>query len=261
MNRIDEKFNELRRENKKALITFVTAGDPDFEVSEKIIIEMEKKGADIIELGVPFSDPSSGGSEILESNIRAMKKGADIYSIFDFVKKIRNNVSVPMVFMIYYNVIFQYGVEKFFKKCASVGIDGVIIPDLSFEESGEIAEYTQKYNVYNISMLSSASNEKRVEKIAKSAKGFLYCISADAVNDGKLNSSSAELFENIRKYTDIPYCVDCDTSSRRKLGVLIEHCDGAIIGSGIVKALAGGKKNEDKIKLVKEKMYNLKEVI
>jgi len=259
LNRIDEKFKTLREQNKKALVTFITAGDPDFNLSEKFIIEMEKDGADLIELGVPFSDPSADGPVIQEANIRAMKNGADIYTIFDFTKKIRSKVSIPLVYLIYYNVIFQYGVEKFFGKCAEVGIDGVVIPDLPVDECDEVKEFTNKYNIYQIHLVSPTSSEKRVKMIAEDAKGFLYCISSLGVTGEKkeFGTDFEKFFNRIRKYTDIPCCVGFGISNGKQVSMLKNYCDGVIIGSSIVKACASGSNESEKISSLKSKMDDL----
>ncbi|MCC8170019.1 MAG: tryptophan synthase subunit alpha, partial [Oscillospiraceae bacterium] len=147
MNRIDERLGELKKQGKKALITFLTVGDPNFDVSEKAVIAMQEEGVDLIELGVPFSDPSADGPTIQAADIRALEQGADIFKIFEFVERVREKITLPMVFLLYYNVMLQYGLDEFFKRCQSVGIDGLIIPDLPYEESGEIKEYTEKYGV------------------------------------------------------------------------------------------------------------------
>ena len=138
MNRIDERFAKVKADGRKALITFLTVGDPNMEVSEKAIYTMQEEGVDLIELGVPFSDPAADGPVIQRADERALAQGVDIFKVFELVRKIRNNVEVPMVFLLYYNVMVQYGIEKFFKRCQETGVDGLIIPDLPYEESDEI---------------------------------------------------------------------------------------------------------------------------
>ena len=147
MNRIDERFAKVKADGRKALITFLTVGDPNMEVSEKAIYTMQEEGVDLIELGVPFSDPAADGPVIQRADERALAQGVDIFKVFELVRKIRNNVEVPMVFLLYYNVMVQYGIEKFFKRCQETGVDGLIIPDLPYEESDEIKEYTEKYGI------------------------------------------------------------------------------------------------------------------
>lgn len=259
MNRIDEKFEQLKKENKKALITFLTVGDPDLEMSEKLVLEMEKQGADIIELGVPFSDPSADGPVIQEADNRALANGVDIYKVFDFMAQIRNKVSVPLVFLLYYNVILQYGSEKFFAKCREVGTDAVIIPDLPYEESGEIAEYTEKYGVYQIQLVSPISHE-RIKAIAESAKGFLYCVSSLGVTGEKaeFHTDFKGFFEAIKKYTHVPACVGFGISNKEQVGMLKEYCDGVIVGSAIVGAVAKGNTDEEKLENLREKVKELK---
>ena len=259
MNRIDERFEKLKKENKKALITFLTVGDPDLDMSEKLILEMEKQGADVIELGIPFSDPSADGPVIQEADNRALANGVDIYKVFEFMTKIRDKVSVPLVFLLYYNVVMQYGVEEFFAKCKEVGTDAVIIPDLPYEESGEIAEYTEKYGVYQIQLVSPTSHE-RIKAIVENAKGFLYCVSSLGVTGEKteFHTDFQEFFGTIKKYTNIPACVGFGISNKEQVSMLKEYCDGVIVGSAIVGAVAKGVTNEEKLNNLREKVKELK---
>lgn len=239
MNRIDERFNELKKENKKALIAFLTVGDPDIQTSEKAILTMQEEGIDLIELGVPFSDPAADGPTIQRADERALAAGTDIFKVFEMVEKIRDRIRIPMVFLLYYNVIVQYGTEEFFKRCAAVGIDGLIIPDLPYEEGDEIKEYTEKYGVYQINLVSPTSKD-RIEEIAKNSKGFLYCISSLGVTGEKstFKTDFNSFAGTIKKYSDIPACVGFGISNGEHVRELTEYFDGAIVGSAIVKALA-----------------------
>jgi tryptophan synthase alpha chain len=259
MNRIDKKFEQLKKDNKKALITFLTVGDPTLEMSEKLVLEMEKQGADVIELGVPFSDPASDGPIIQEADIRALANGVNIYKVFEFTAGIRDKVSVPLVFLLYYNIIVQYGIEKFFKECAASGVDAVIIPDLPYEESGEIAEYTEKYGVYQIQLVSPTSHE-RIKAISENAKGFLYCVSSMGVTGEKaeFETNFTEFFETIRKYTDLPACIGFGISNAEQVRMLKQYCDGVIVGSAIVGNVARGRTDDEKIEKLREKMTELK---
>lgn len=259
MNRIDERFNRLREEGKKALITFLTVGDPNLEVSAEAVKVMDREGVDLIELGVPFSDPAADGPVIQAADERAIAGGTDIHKVFELVKKIRNDIKAPMVFLLYYNVMLQYGLEDFFKKCAETGIDGLIIPDLPYEESDEIAEYVDRYNVYQIYLVSPASRG-RIEKIASHAKGFLYCVSSMGVTGEKseFKTNFEKFFNEIRKYSSVPACVGFGISNGEQVRELSSYCDGAIVGSAVVKAIATGETPEERIANLKAKLADLK---
>lgn len=259
MNRIDEKFNELKKLNKKALITFLTVGDPDMETSENAVMTMQEEGVDLIELGVPFSDPSADGPTIQRADERALAAGTDIYSIFSFTEKIRSKVSVPLVFLLYYNVILQYGTDKFFARCAETGVDGVIIPDLPFEESGEIKEYTEKYGVYQINLVSPTSGG-RIKRIAENSKGFLYCISSLGVTGEKKSFSTdfAEFVGTIKKYSDMPACVGFGVSNGEQVKNLVKYFDGVIVGSAVVSAIASDADSHGQTDNLRDKLRDLK---
>ena len=230
-NRIDKKFSLLRDENKKALITFITFGDPDIETSKKLVLEMEREGADLIEIGVPFSDPMAEGPVIQAANVRALKNEINLDKIFKAVSELRQETEIPLVFLMYFNSLLSYGIEDFFKNCAESGVDAVIIPDLPFEESGEIYDYTVKYNVYQISMITPTSSEERAKKICQRAKGFLYCVSSMGV-------------------TGMPKCLGFGISKPKHIEGLKHYCDGLIVGSAIVNQIAEGSINDEKVEKV-----------
>ena len=259
MNRIDERFNKLKEENKKALITFLTVGDPDIETSEKAILKMQEEGVDLIELGVPFSDPAADGPTIQRADERALEGGTDIFRVFELVDKIRSKVRIPLVFLLYYNVIVQYGAEKFFERCAETGVDGLIIPDLPFEESDEISGYTEKYGVYQINLVSPTSHE-RIKDIAENSKGFLYCISSLGVTGEKseFNTDFEEFVGTIKKYSDIPACVGFGISTGEQVREMCRYFDGAIVGSAVVSAIASGNTESERMTALTEKIKDLK---
>ena len=259
MNRIDEKFNELRENSKKALITFLTVGDPDVETSEKAILLMQEEGASLIELGIPFSDPAADGATIQRADERAIEGGTDIFKVFELVEKIRSKVHIPLVFLLYYNIIVQYGAEAFFERCAKAGVDGRIIPDLPFEESDEIAAYTEKYGVYQINLVSPTSHE-RVREIAANSKGFLYCVSSLGVTGEKseFKTNFGEFVGTIKKYSDIPACVGFGISNGKQVRDMCDYFDGAIVGSAVVSAIAGGSSIEERMDRLREKIKDLK---
>lgn len=259
MNRIDAHFAELKKANKKALIAFLTVGDPDVETSKEAVRVMQREGIDLIELGVPFSDPAADGVTIQEADERALANGTDITAVFKMVSEIRDEIQVPMVYLLYYNVVLQYGLDAFFKKCAETGVDGLIIPDLPYEESGEIAEYAEKYNVYQIFLVSPTSRD-RVEKIAKGAKGFLYCVSSLGVTGEKssFKTDFEEFFGTVKKHSKVPACVGFGISNGAQVRELSAYCDGAIVGSAIVKAIAAGSSRAERMANLTAKLRDLR---
>lgn len=259
MNRIDERFNKLKQENKKALITFLTVGDPNVEVSEKAIFAMQEEGVDLIELGVPFSDPSADGPTIQRADERALEQGTDIFKVFELVEKIRDKIEIPMVFLLYYNVMVQYGIEKFFVRCQNAGVDGLIIPDLPYEESDEVKEYTEKYGVYQINLVSPTSRN-RIKSIAENSHGFLYCISSLGVTGEKASFSTnfEEFVGTIKKYSKVPACVGFGVSNGKQVKELTQYFDGAIVGSAIVKSIATGNSADERLNNLRNKIRDLK---
>lgn len=238
MNRIDKKFIELKEVNKKALITFITAGDPDLEATKLLVKEMEDKGADIIELGIPYSDPIAEGPVIQKANSRALKNGFKIKDIMNAVKDMRKQVTVPILYLLYFNCILQYGPERFFADCAASGVDGVIIPDLPFEEQEEISDVADKYNVHIITLVAPTSKD-RVERIARNAKGFLYCVSSLGVTGvrSEFNTDFNEFFSYIDKVASVPKAIGFGISSAEHIRQLKGYCDGLIVGSAMVKQI------------------------
>ena len=176
-NRIDSCFEKLKSDGKKALITFVTAGDPDIETTEKNIMEMLENGSDIVEIGVPFSDPIAEGATIQKASLRSLENGTNLDMIFDMVTNLRKKTQKPLVLMMYVNTIFRFGTEKFFSLCKEREIDGVIVPDLPFEERDETQEYADRNGIYNIYLVAPTSHE-RIKMIAEKSKGFLYIVSS-----------------------------------------------------------------------------------
>ena len=176
-NRIDACFEKLKAENKKALVTFITAGDPDMDTTEKCVLEMYKNGSDIIEIGVPFSDPIAEGATIQKASLRSLSGGTNLDKIFDLVRKLRTQTDKPMLLMMYINTIFKFGTAKFFELCKETQIDGVIVPDMPFEEREELQGEAEKNGIYTIFLVAPTSHE-RVKMIAEKSKGFLYVVSS-----------------------------------------------------------------------------------
>ena len=223
----------------KAFIPFVTCGDPSLDVTEKIVYAMEEAGADLIELGIPFSDPTAEGPVIQGANLRALSGGVTTDKVFDMVEKIRKNSSIPMVFMTYANVVFSYGIERFCKRAAEVGMDGMILPDVPFEEKEEFASVAEKYGLNLISLIAPTSHD-RIRMIAKEASGFIYCVSSLGVTGTRsaITTDIGAMVGLVKEVTDVPCAVGFGISTPEQAAKMCESADGAIVGSAIVKICA-----------------------
>lgn len=239
MSKIAEAFL-----NKKAFIPFITCGDPDLETTKNIVKKLAESGADLIELGIPFSDPTAEGPVIMEANIRALKNGITTDDVFDMVRELRESVTIPMVFMTYANVVFSYGIEKFVQNCREVGIDGMILPDVPFEEKREFEEICEAYGIDFISMIAPTS-EERIDKIAQEAKGFIYIVSSLGVTGTRdsISSDIKSLVQRVRKNTDVPCAVGFGISTPAQAAEMADISDGAIVGSAIVRIIGQYKKD------------------
>lgn len=236
-NRIDEKFQQLKAQNKKALITYISAGDGGLDLTEKAVLEMEKNGADIIEIGVPFSDPIAEGPVIQEASLRSLRDyHTTLKSVFAMVEKLRTQTDMPLLLMLYANTVYR--TPDFFEQCRKVGIDGVIIPDLPFEEHDEFREAAERNNIYNISLVTPASTG-RIEKIASAAQGFLYCVSSVGVTGmrEKFDTDFNAFFAEVAKYSKIPYCVGFGIRNGEAAKKMGSYCDGVIVGSAVVNQI------------------------
>ncbi len=233
MSKIREAFL-----NKKAFIPFITCGDPDLDTTKKAILQMVANGADLIELGIPFSDPTAEGPVIQGANIRALAGGVTTDIIFDFVKDLRKEVTIPMVFMTYANVVFSYGAEKFISTCKEIGIDGIILPDLPFEEKEEFLPLCKQYDVDLISLIAPTS-ENRIAMIAKEADGFIYLVSSLGVTGtrSEIKTDLASIVKVIRENTDVPCAIGFGISTPEQAKKMADIADGAIVGSAIIKIL------------------------
>ena len=226
-------------EGGKAFIPFVTCGDPDLETTAKIVREMAANGADLIELGIPFSDPTAEGPVIQGANIRALSGGVTTDKIFDFVRELRKDVSVPLVFMTYANVVFSYGAERFIGTCRQIGIDGLILPDLPYEEKDEFLPVCRQYGVDLISLIAPTSAD-RAAMIAKDADGFIYIVSSLGVTGerAQITTDISKLVSVIRENTSIPCAVGFGISTPEQAKSMSQYADGVIVGSAIVRKIA-----------------------
>lgn len=261
-NRIDLKFEELKNKNEKAMIPFITAGDPDFETTVSAVLGMERAGADIIELGIPYSDPIADGPVIQASSKRALKGGAKIKDIMAAVKKIREKSNIPVIYLVYYNSIFRYGMEKFMKECMENGADGLIIPDLPIEERKAISDIAEPYNIDLIPLVAPTSKE-RIKKIAEGGKGFIYCISVNGVTgmrkDSSIKTNIKKYMELVSSYTDLPKALGFGISNAEMAKEYKDYCDGIIVGSAIVKIMAQSKDRKETVSNVEKFVRQIKE--
>lgn len=225
-------------ENGKAFIAFVTCGDPDLETTGAVVRAAVENGADLIELGIPFSDPTAEGPVIQDANLRALTGGVTTDQIFAFVKELRRDVKIPMVFMTYANVVFSYGAERFISACQDIGIDGLILPDLPYEEKEEFLPLCHQYGVDLISMIAPTS-ENRIAMIAKEAEGFLYLVSSLGVTGvrSEIKTDLASIVEVVRQNTSVPCAIGFGISTPEQAKKMADLSDGAIVGSAIVKII------------------------
>jgi len=246
MNRLLRVFS-----NGKAFIPFITAGDPNPEITERLVYELAEEGADLIELGIPFSDPVAEGPVIQAADNRALQTGITTDRIFELVAGIRKSCDVPLAFMTYINPVFSYGTERFIKNSKEAGIDALIIPDLPFEEREEVKPYCNKYEIAFISMIAPTSGE-RIKNIAAQAEGFIYCVSSLGVTGirEKIGLDAADMIKSVKAVKDIPCAVGFGISTPEQAKAMAEISDGVIVGSAIVKIIE--KYGKDCVKPVAE---------
>lgn len=240
MKRLHNKLNRVfDTPNKKAFICFLTAGDPAADCTVEFILEMERAGADLVEIGIPFSDPTAEGVVIQEANIRALKNGMTTDGAFEIVRRVREKSQIPLAFMTYANPVFHYGYDRFFTRCEELGVDAVIIPDMPYEEKQELEEPASAHNVAVISMIAPTS-EDRIQTIASEAKGFIYVVSSMGVTGvrSEIRTDLGAIVESIRKVTDVPCAIGFGISTPEQAKKLAAIFDGAIVGSAIVKLIA-----------------------
>lgn len=252
MSKISEAFA-----NGKAFIPFITCGDPDLDTTKEIVLSMAENGADLIELGIPFSDPTAEGPVIQGANLRALTGGVTTDKIFDMVRELRKNISIPMVFMTYANVVFSYDADKFISTCAEIGIDGLILPDLPFEEKEEFDDTCRKYDIDLISLIAPTS-ENRISMIASKAQGFIYIVSSLGVTGvrSEIKTDIASIVKLIRNNSSLPCAVGFGISTPEQAAKMASVSDGAIVGSAIVKLIA--KYGKDSAKYVGEYVKEMK---
>ncbi len=238
MNRIENRFCELREKGEKALIPYIMAGDPDIGKTEELVYCIEKAGGDIIEFGIPYSDPLADGPVIEEAGLRSIQKGFKLRDAFDCVKKIRKNSQIPLVFMCYYNTIFGYGAQRFVDACTDADIDGLIVPDLPMEESGELAPLLENTDIALIPLAALTSRD-RIPAVTKGARGFVYCVSSMGVTGVRkgFDEHVNEFLSAVKEASPCPACVGFGIGERKDVERFKPYADGVIVGSALVNKI------------------------
>jgi len=236
MSRISEKFQTLAEKKQKALIPYITAGDPDLETTEALILAMQRQGADIIELGVPFSDPMADGPVIQRATERALTKGVKLIDILRLVERVRKVSQIPIVLFSYFNPLLQFGLEKLAQMAKEAGVDAILVTDLAPEEAGDFLRILKKYQLDMIFLLTPTSSDQRIEKIVRLASGFLYVVSRTGITgiQQTLSDSIIPLVKRIRQFSSLPIAVGFGISSLEHIKEVWQYADGAIVGSRIV---------------------------
>jgi len=265
VNRIERTFKELKSLNKKAFIPYIMAGDPSVEITKELVLVLEECGADIIELGVPFTDPLADGPTIQRAAERALKGGVTLKGVLALVKDLRTKTRVPLVLMTYYNPVFKYGEERFVKDAKDAGVDGVIIPDLPPDEAGELIKTAKKADLATIFLLAPTSTEDRIKKVATASRGFIYYVSMTGITGSQilLDGSIEKSINNIRKITDKPIAVGFGISTAEQARAISGISDGVIIGSAIVRKVSEIRwgEQENLYEGLRDFLFKLKEAV
>jgi len=238
-NAISRQFQKLKRSGGKALITYISAGDPDLHTTKELVLAMENNGADIIELGVPYSDPVADGPVIQQASVRALQNGVTIDAIFGLTASLRQDTAIPLILMVYYNSVLQYGVRRFMEQCRRTGVDGLIVPDLPLEESEELRSEAERYHVDVIMLVAPTTPPERIARIAQASKGFLYCVSVTGVTgtQKELDSGLQGFLGLVRNQTEIPLAVGFGIATPEQAAEVAQMADGVIVGSAVIKTM------------------------
>jgi len=249
MNRIEKRFQALRSRGEKALILYLTAGDPDLQRTEALIPILDEAGADILEIGVPFSDPTADGPVIQEAAQRSLRAGTNLAAIMDMIARLRRGSDIPIVLFTYYNPVFAYGNERFARQAAAAGVDGLLVVDLPPEEAAELRQFTDPRGLDFITLVAPTTGDRRLGNIVKNASGFIYYISVTGVTGTKTPEAAAVLpdIQRIRHRTDLPVAVGFGISTAAQVRSFAAQADGVVIGSALVKWLATHREDPDLI--------------
>lgn len=259
-NRIDQKFESLKKKRKKALIAFITAGDPDLKLTYDLVLALEQSGADIIEIGVPFSDPLADGPTIQASSFRALQQGTSLPKILACVQKLRQKTEIPIALMTYYNPVFHYGESRFIHDAAKSGVDGLIVPDLPPEEAATLIKSAKKENLSTVFFLAPTTTKERVKKIVQASTGFIYFVSLTGVTGARtaIPSSLKAKVKYARSKASMPVCVGFGVSTPQQVKSISSFCDGVIVGSAIINKVRAATSRSQAIRSVSRFVKELK---
>ena len=263
MSRIGQRFSALRAKGEKALICYLTAGDPDLDKTREIILGLEAAGVDIIEIGVPFSDPTADGPIIQAASQRALRNGATLAGILTMIESLRKTSEIPIVLFGYYNPILSYGTERFAARAKQAGVDGILIVDLPFEEAAELRQYTDPQGIDFISLIAPTTSTDRVKQIAAHATGFLYYISITGVT-GTAKPQIEEVkkdVQRIRKVTTLLLAIGFGISTPHQAKEIAPYADGIVVGSAVVKMIAENSQRSDLVAVVSQYAREMKKAI
>lgn len=239
MNKIEVLLKDMKKKGKRAFIPYIMAGDPDLEKTREALMLFERIGADIVELGVPFTDPLADGPTIQRASERALKNGITLRKVLEFVKEMRELTSIPIVLMTYYNPVFKYGEERFVKEAVKYGVDGIIVPDLPPDEAKDLIRLSRRHGLATIFLLAPTSTEERIRKVVKASRGFIYYVSITGITGARLevDKSLDYSIKRIRTLTDKPVCIGFGVSNPEEASRMSAIADGVIVGSAIVRVL------------------------
>ena len=263
MRRIERKFRELKKREEKALVSYLTAGDPDLEKTKEIILGLDSAGVDIIEIGVPFSDPTADGPIIQAASRRALENGATLSRILDMAESVRESSDIPIVLFGYYNPILNYGNERFAKRAKAAGVDGILVVDLPPEESAELRKYTDRSGIDFISLVAPTTPSERIRKISRKASGFLYYVSITGVT-GTAKPQASDIqreMKRIRGITTLPVVVGFGISTQEQAREIAPHTDGIVIGSAFVRLIDENSSKDNMVRTVSGYAREIKEAI
>jgi tryptophan synthase alpha chain len=261
--RIENKFSDLKQNNQKALVVYITAGDPDLETTHRLVLGLQEAGVDILEIGVPFSDPTADGPIIQAASQRALRSGVTLTGILDMIELLRNDCKIPIVLFGYYNPIFSYGNERFALRAKKVGVDGILVVDLPPEESHELRQYTDLTGLDFISLVAPTTNDNRIRSISNNATGFLYYISITGVT-----GTAKPLIENIktdvariRRITTLPLVIGFGISTPVQAAEIASYADGIVVGSAFVNLIEKNIGNENLIQIASSFVRDIKSAL
>lgn len=252
MNRIDQTFVQLKEKNKKAFIAFITAGDPDLKTTEELVLGFERAGVDIVELGVPFSDPLADGKTIQAASQRALANGVTSEKVFDLVQRLRQKTQIPIALMMYYNPVFHYGDARFVAKAKACGVDGLIIPDLPPEEAGVLKQAATEHDIATVFFIAPTTTAQRMKLIARHSTGFIYFVSLTGVTGARtvLPASIAKQIKMAKAVTDKPVCIGFGISNPDQVRHMAHAADGVIVGSAIINEIYSNREKPDLVQHV-----------